>query len=141
MYTMMEACRETGLTYQALKFYCNEGLVPNVRRDKNNRRYFDEATVKWIKDLTCLKKCGMSIDEMKEYLALCLEGPTSIERRQEILARKQEALAAQMQKLQESIDYINWKQQFYSDVLSGKRPYISNLIKLADEEESRGIDC
>lgn len=136
MYTMMEACRETGLTYQALKFYCNEGLVPNVRRDKNNRRYFDEATVKWIKDLTCLKKCGMSIDEMKEYLALCLEGPTSIERRQEILARKQEALAAQMQKLQESIDYINWKQQFYSDVLSGKRPYISNLIKLADEEES-----
>lgn len=136
MYTMMEACRETGLTYQALKFYCNEGLVPNVRRDKNNRRYFDEATVKWIKDLTCLKRCGMSIDEIKEYLALCLEGPTSIERRQKILARKQEALAAQMQKLQESIDYINWKQQFYSDVLAGNRPYISNLIKVTDEEES-----
>lgn len=136
MYTMMEACRETGLTYQALKFYCNEGLVPNVRRDKNNRRYFNEATVKWIKDLTCLKRCGMSIDEMKEYLALCLEGPTTIERRQKILARKQEALAAQMQKLQESIDYINWKQQFYNDVLLGKRPYISNLIKVTDEEES-----
>lgn len=136
MYTMMEACRETGLTYQALKFYCNEGLIPNVRRDKNNRRYFDEATVKWIKDLTCLKKCGMSIDEMKEYLALCLEGPTTIEERQQILARKQAALREQMQKLQESIDYINWKQQFYSDVLTGKRPYISNLIKVAGEEEA-----
>ena len=136
MYTMMEACRETGLTYQALKFYCNEGLIPNVRRDKNNRRYFDEATVKWIKDLTCLKKCGMSIDEMKEYLALCLDGPTSIEERQQILARKQAALREQMQKLQESIDYINWKQQFYSDVLTGKRPYISNLIKVAGEEEA-----
>ena len=36
MYTMMEACRETGLTYQTLKFYCNEDLIPNVRRDKNN---------------------------------------------------------------------------------------------------------
>lgn len=34
MYTMMEACRETGLTYQTLKFYCNEGLIPNVHRDK-----------------------------------------------------------------------------------------------------------
>lgn len=136
MYTMMEACRETGLTYQALKFYCNEGLVPNVRRDKNNRRYFDEATVKWIKDLTCLKKCGMSIDEMKEYLALCLEGPSSIEERQQILARKQAALREQMQKLQESIDYIDWKQQFYTDVLTGKRPYISNLIKVAGEEEA-----
>lgn len=24
----------TGLTYQTLKFYCNEGLVPYVQRDK-----------------------------------------------------------------------------------------------------------
>lgn len=137
MYTMMEACRATGMTYQALKFYCNEGLVPDVRRDKNNRRYFDEATVKWIKDLSCLKKCGMSIEEMKEYVALCLEGPESIERRQQILARKQEALREQMQKLQESIDYIDWKQQFYNDVLTGKRPYISNLKKFnAGETEA-----
>lgn len=134
MYTMMEACRETGMTYQALKFYCNEGLVPDVRRDKNNRRYFDEATVKWIKDLSCLKKCGMSIEEMKEYVGLCLEGPESIERRQQILARKQEALREQMQKLQESIDYIDWKQQFYNDVLTGKRPYISNLKKFNEGE-------
>lgn len=132
MYTMMEACRATGMTYQALKFYCNEGLVPDVRRDKNNRRYFDEATVKWIKDLSCLKKCGMSIEEMREYVALCIEGPESIERRQQILARKQETLREQMLKLQESIDYIDWKQQFYNDVLSGKRPYISNLKKFND---------
>lgn len=135
MYTMMEACRETGLTYQALKFYCNEGLIPNVHRDKNNRRYFDDATVKWIKDLNCLKKCGMSIEEMKEYLELCLQGPASIAGRQQILARKQEALKQQLDKIKESMDYIEWKQNFYDDVLSGKRPYISNLIKVESAEE------
>lgn len=135
MYTMMEACRETGLTYQALKFYCNEGLIPNVHRDKNNRRYFDDATVKWIKDLNCLKKCGMSIEEMKEYLELCLQGPASIAVRQQILARKQEALKQQLDKIKESMDYIEWKQSFYDDVLSGKRPYISNLIKVESAEE------
>ena len=74
LYTMLQACRETGMTYQALKFYCNEGLVPNVKRDKNNRRVFDERDVAWINSLTCLKKCGMSIQEMKDYLALCLLG-------------------------------------------------------------------
>ncbi len=135
MYTMMEACRETGLTYQALKFYCNEGLIPNVHRDKNNRRYFDDATVKWIKDLNCLKKCGMSIEEMKEYLELCLQGPKSIAVRQQILARKQEALQQQLDKIKESMDYIDWKQNFYNDVLSGRRPYISNLIKVQRAEE------
>ncbi len=135
MYTMMEACRETGLTYQALKFYCNEGLIPNVHRDKNNRRYFDDATVKWIKDLNCLKKCGMSIEEMKEYLELCLQGPKSIALRQQILARKQEVLQQQLDKIKESMDYIDWKQNFYNDVLSGRRPYISNLIKVESAEE------
>lgn len=40
MYTMLETCRKTGMTYETLKFYCNEGLVPNVKRDKNNRHVF-----------------------------------------------------------------------------------------------------
>lgn len=128
MYTMMEVCKETNMTYQALKYYCNEGLVPNVKRDKLNRRVFDERDVKWIKDLVCLKKCGMSIQEMKDYLALCLEGEVTIPQRKQMLAQKQEALRASVRELEDSIAYIDWKQNFYDEVLAGKRPYVSNLI-------------
>jgi len=133
MYSMKEVCQETNLTYQALKYYCNEGLVPNVKRDSNNRRIFDEHDVKWIKDLVCLKKCGMSIQEMKEYLALCLQGESTIMKRKEILSRKQEMLRESIRELENSIDYIDWKQNFYDEVLSGKRPYVSNLICLKEE--------
>ena len=45
MYTMMQVCKEADLTYQTLKFYCNEGLIPNVQRDKNNRRIFERDEV------------------------------------------------------------------------------------------------
>lgn len=128
LYTMMQVCKETGMTYQALKFYCNEGLVPNVKRDKNNRRVFDERDVAWIGSLTCLKKCGMSIQEMKEYLAMCLQEEASIPQRKEMLAQKQAALRETIQELQDSVAYIDWKQNFYDEVLSGKRPYESNLI-------------
>ena len=128
IYTMMQACKEADMTYQALKYYCNEGLVPNVKRDKNNRRIFDEKDIKWIKDLVCLKKCGMSIQEMKDYLTLCLEGPSTITRRKEMLSVKREELLSSIQELESCVDYIDWKQQFYDDVLSGKRPYVSNLI-------------
>ena len=127
-YTMMQVCKETGMTYQALKFYCNEGLVPNVKRDKNNRRVFDERDVAWISSLTRLKKCGMSIQEMKEYLAMCLQGEASIPQRKEMLAQKQAALRETMRELQESIAYIDWKQNFYDEILSGQRPYESNVI-------------
>ena len=129
MYTMMQVCRETDMTYQALKYYCNEGLVPNVKRDANNRRVFDERDVKWIKDLVCLKKCGMSIQEMKEYLDLCLQGESTIPQRKEMLAKKQENLRSSIRELEDSVAYIDFKQNFYDDVLSGKIPYVSNLIR------------
>ncbi len=131
-YTMMQTCKETDMTYQALKYYCNEGLVPNVKRDDNNRRIFDERDVKWIKDLVCLKKCGMSIKEMKEYLDLCLQGPSTIPERKVMLAEKKKALQAQIAELNEYVDYIDWKQNFYDEVQSGKRPYISNLIQVEE---------
>ena len=129
MYTMMQVCRELDMTYQTLKFYCNEGLVPNVKRDANNRRIFDEHDVKWLKDLVCLKKCGMSIQEMKEYLALCLQGEPTIPARKQMLTRKQQKLRQSIRELEASVAYIDWKQNFYDEVLSGQRPYESNLIR------------
>lgn len=116
------------MPYETLKFYCNEGLVPNVKRDKNNYRIFDDRDIAWIKSLTCLKNCDMGIAEMKEYLALCLEGPSTIEKRKEILDKKRNALLEKIAALQKSIDYIDRKQSFYDEVLSGKTEYISNLI-------------
>ena len=128
MYSMKEACTLTNMTYENLKFYCNEGLVPNVKRDSRNYRVFDEHDIKWIQTLNCLKSCGMSIAEMKEYLALCMEGEGTIPERKVILAEKKETLLQSIAELQKSVAYIDWKQGFYDDVLSGKTAYYSNLV-------------
>ena len=128
MYSMKEACKLTDMTYENLKFYCNEGLVPNVKRDKRNYRVFDDHDIKWIQSLNCLKNCGMSIAEMKEYLALCLEGENSIPERKIILQNKREALLQSIEKLQQAVAFIDWKQNFYDEVLSGKTKYYSNLV-------------
>ena len=128
MYSMKEACTLTNMSYENLKFYCNEGLVPNVKRDSRNYRIFDDHDIKWIQSLNCLKRCGMSIAEMKEYLALCMEGEGTIPERKVILTEKKEALLQSIAELQEAVAYIDWKQDFYDDVLSGKTAYYSNLV-------------
>lgn len=128
MYSMKEACTLTNMTYENLKFYCNEGLVPNVKRDRRNYRVFDEHDIKWIQSLNCLKSCGMSIAEMKQYLALCMEGEGTIPERKVILAKKKETLLQSIVELQKAVAYIDWKQRFYDDVLSGKTAYYSNLV-------------
>lgn len=137
LHTMKETCELTGMAYENLKYYCNTGLVPNVKRSANNRRVFDDHDVAWIKSLTCLKKCGMTIEEMKQYLAYCLQGPASIPVRKVMLEKKLAILKEKKKDIQESIDYIGWKQNFYNDVLSGKRPYISNLLpEYNDDDET-----
>jgi MerR family transcriptional regulator, aldehyde-responsive regulator len=128
MYSMKEACSLTNMTYENLKFYCNEGLVPNVKRDSRNYRVFDEHDIKWIQSLNCLKSCGISLAEMKTYLALCLAGEGTIPERKVILAEKKEALLQSIAELQKSVAFIDWKQGFYDDVLSGKTEYYSNLV-------------
>lgn len=128
MYTMKEACQKTGLAYETLKFYCNQGLVPNVKRDARNRRIFDDRDIAWINSLGCLKNCGMGIQEMKEYVALCLQGSSSIPARKVILEKKRKSLELEQKRIEDSIAYIDWKQSFYDDVLTGKTAYHSNLL-------------
>ena len=43
-------------------------------------------------------------------------------------AVKKEQLLKEMSDLQESLDFLNWKENFYNDVLSGKTEYFSYLI-------------
>lgn len=46
-----------------------------------------------------------------------------------MLAQKQQALRSSIKELEDSVSYIDLKQNFYDEVLSGKRPYVSNLIR------------
>ena len=120
MYTMKETCLKTGLAYETLKFYCNQGLVPNVRRDSQNHRVFDDRDVAWINSLNCLKRCDMGIAEMKEYLALCQDGEETIPKRKRILEAKRRTLEEEQKRIADAIAYIDRKQSFYEDVLSGR---------------------
>ncbi len=122
MFSMKEACAKTGLSYETLKFYCNQGLVPNVGRDGHNFRVFEQWHIDWINNLCCLRNCGMSIPEMREYIALCMQGDQTIPTRKEILQQKRNALLADIRKLQDVVEYIDWKQGFYDDTLAGRTP-------------------
>lgn len=128
MCTMKQVCDEVGMTYETLKFYCNEGLVPNVKRDKNNYRDFDERNIAWLKGLQCLRKCGMSIQDMKKYMQYCMQGESSIPLRKEMLEETKKELLNKIEDIYTSIDFIDKKQEYYDKVIAKEIIYTSNLI-------------
>lgn len=132
MYTMKETCEILNISYQTLKYYCNEGLVPNIKRDKNNHRLFDDNDINWLNGLLCLRKCGMSIKDMKLYMNYCLIGKDSIPQRKEMLEKTKEKILNQIKELNSSLQYIDNKQQYYNNVLTNKIEYSSYILKKDD---------
>lgn len=136
MYTMKQVCEKTGLSYETLKFYCNQGLIPGLQRDSGNRRVFTEEQIYWIYGLLCLKDCGMGVTEMKEYFAILLSESPDIPALKAMLDRKQQALEESIRKAQESIRFIGWKQAFYDEVIAGKR----GLFDIPPVPEKKALD-
>lgn len=117
MYSMKETCQKVGLSYQTLKFYCNEGLVPHLKRDSNNYRVFDDKDVDWIMNLICLKRCGMSIENMKVYVDLIAKGDPSMVQRREMLVKQKKDLLKEQELLNANLSYIDKKLKYYDDHL------------------------
>lgn len=128
MYTMKEVCDKLDISYDTLKYYCNEGLVPNLKRAKNNYRMFDDNDVYWINSLLCLRKCGMSIQDMKTYMNYCLQGPNAIDERIKMLEKVRDEMIFKIDEINESINYATRKIQLYKDMADGKVEYVSHLI-------------
>lgn len=128
-YTMKETCDITGLSYDALKFYCNKGLVPFHKRDKNNRRIFTYRNLAWIESLKALRNCDMSIEEIQKYMNLVMKGESTILERKAMLEQKEKDVQAEITRLKQTLDFIAWKKCLYDDIISGKRKYYTNLIE------------
>ena len=70
-----------------------------------------------------------------------LLAPLTLLHEPSIPERKRARLVEQLAEIQDSIDFIDAKQRFYDDVLSGVTPYVSVLIPsaaLAKESEEPG---
>ena len=84
-HTIKHVCTELGLTVHAVRYYCDMGLVPNLRHDRNGNRIFDETAVNWLRAVTFLRASGMSIAQIKHYFALCQQGSSTLAERKAIL--------------------------------------------------------
>lgn len=124
---MKQVCEISGLSYDTLKYYCNEGLVPYVKRDKNGHRIFDQNDVNWVVSLAALRDCDMSMDELHRYMELVKFEGNNLEQRISMLKGKRKDLENEIARIQRAMGYIDERVQFYQDVLSGKHDYTDTI--------------
>ena len=96
-----------------LRFYDKEGLLPFVERLPGGIRMFQEKDYEWLKVISCLKKAGMSLKDIREYINLAMQGDDTIDERLALFEKQRKNLEAQMAELQHTMDVLNFKCWFY----------------------------
>ncbi|BCN31107.1 MerR family transcriptional regulator [Anaeromicropila herbilytica] len=126
MYTVKEIAQKLDLSEHTIRFYTDKGLVPSVKRDKNNIRLFDEESVNWLTGVKYLKDCGMSLDDIKRYIYMCLEGDSTINTRYEIILKQRERAYAQYEEARQRMEYMEQKAKHYHDIVNHLIPDDTN---------------
>ena len=72
----------------------------------------------WLTGAKRLKKCGMSVEDIKKYVDLCLEGDSTIEERHEMIQKQKEAVLAQLEEVKLMVaEFITNKDEHYRDII------------------------
>jgi DNA-binding transcriptional MerR regulator len=101
------------ISISTLRYYDKEGLLPLVNRTPGNIRVFDDTDVECLKMIECLKNTGMPLKDIKQFFEWCEEGDSTIGQRYELFVRQKEKTEKQISRLQNALERINYKCEFY----------------------------
>ena len=111
--TIAEVSKKYDISADTLRYYERIGLVPPVPRNKSGIRDYDEESCRWIELMKCMRKAGVQIEALIEYVALFRQGDATIDARKAILMEQRNQLMERMADLQESLTLLNYKIERY----------------------------
>ena len=117
MYSVKQISKKLNLSEHTIRYYTDLGLVPSLIRDKNGHRLFDEQSVNWLIGIKNLRGSGMSIQAVKEYVDLCLQGEETLEQRYRVILQQKNLIEKQMTEVQAQYQYMTNKIKWYEDQL------------------------
>ena len=113
LYTVGEMAKLLGVAPSTLRYYDQEGLLPFVERSSNGIRVFKDADYEWLQVIECLKKTGMPLKDIREFIHMSMQGDETIAQRLELIIRQQEAVRKQMEELQQTLETLDFKRWYY----------------------------
>jgi len=121
VYTIKEASEEVDLPPHTLRYYETEGLLPNIKRDSNGNRLFNEHDLEWLKFVRCLRNTSMPIKEMKHFVSLMIKGDNTIPDRIDILYNHKKNMESKIIELNTYLTNIINKIKYYESLDSKKQ--------------------
>lgn len=134
------------VTISTLRYYDNIGLLKNVKKNKAGNRVFSDEDIETIRIIQYLKKSGMQLAEIKEFMNWCKEGDSTLNSRLNLFIKQKEIVMSEIERLQETLNLIKYKEWYYTQaVKDGTEQHIKNMpleaMPLEIQEEFKKCHC
>ena len=116
MYSIGQVAEMFGLPVSTLRYYDKEGLFPGMERTSGIRR-FTEGELERLRVIECLKRSGLEIKEIKQFMEWCAQGSETYPQRHALFVQQAERVEAEIERLQKSLDMIRFKCWFYEQLM------------------------
>lgn len=128
-----------GLPVSTLRYYDKEGLFPNMERVSGIRKFSDKE-LETLRVIECLKKSGLEIKDIKQFMEWCSQGSSTYSKRRELFERQKENIECRISHLEQALDMIKFKCWYYDTaVADGNEDRLKEMIPNALPPEIQQI--
>lgn len=139
MYTIGQVSEMFGLPISTLRYYDKEGLFPNIKRTSGIRR-FGEAELETLRVIECLKKSGLEIKDIKQFIEWCGQGSETYPQRRDLFIRQKEQAEAEIARMNRVLAMLKYKCWYYEQAIKdGNEERLRSLTPETMPEEIRDI--
>ena len=128
MYTIGQVAEMFGLPISTLRYYDKQGLFPRMQRVSGIRR-FSETEIEALRVIECLKKAGMEIKDIRQFIDWCVEGAATYPKRKALLEEQKAHVEAEIERMNRTLDMLRFKCWYYDQAIAdGNEDRIQSMM-------------
>ncbi len=128
MYTIGQVSEMFDIPVSTLRYYDKQGLFPHMQRTSGIRRFSDDE-IEALKLIECLKRSGLEIREIRQFMDWAAQGPSTCPQRKELIEQTRARVEEEQKSLQRVHDMLTFKTWYYEQaVADGNEDRVKAMI-------------
>lgn len=119
------------LPVSTLRYYDSRGFFPRLER-QGGQRVFGRREIETIEVIECLKRSGLSIDDISRFISWCEQGDETLGKRLDLFVERKRELDRQLADLRRVEAMLNYKLWYYETAVAAGT---EDVVKDGDEAD------
>lgn len=117
MYTIGAVAERFALPISTLRYYDKEGLFPNLQRSSGIRQ-FSDSDLEALRVIECLKRSGLEIKDIRQFMQWCNEGASTYSSRKQLFESRRTAVQEEIKQLEKTLAMLEFKCWYYDTAIT-----------------------